>query len=104
SHPPPPPPHLPSFPTRRSSDLLTTHHSPLTTHHFSLTPPPSLNILTLRATAALTPTERTLHALSRLPCAHLTGKRACLPLDRRRSEEHTSELQSLAYLVCRLLL
>src|SRR2546423_7117842 len=28
---------------------------------------------------------------------------ACLPL-RTRSEEHTSELQSLAYLVCRLLL
>src|SRR2546425_3160677 len=27
-----------------------------------------------------------------------------LHLDRRRSEEHTSELQSLAYLVCRLLL
>src|SRR2546425_7617359 len=26
-----------------------------------------------------------------------------LHLDRRRSEEHTSELQSLAYLVCRLL-
>src|SRR2546425_4006033 len=26
------------------------------------------------------------------------------PLARRRSEEHTSELQSLAYLVCRLLL
>src|SRR2546425_7632479 len=26
------------------------------------------------------------------------------PLDVRRSEEHTSELQSLAYLVCRLLL
>src|SRR5205823_8229641 len=25
-------------------------------------------------------------------------------LDRKRSEEHTSELQSLAYLVCRLLL
>src|SRR2546425_1306419 len=29
------------------------------------------------------------------------GTRAC---DARRSEEHTSELQSLAYLVCRLLL
>src|SRR2546425_9655737 len=33
---------------------------------------------------------------------------ACLPLtsmnDPHRSEEHTSELQSLAYLVCRLLL
>src|SRR3989441_11877408 len=27
-----------------------------------------------------------------------------VPLDRVRSEEHTSELQSLAYLVCRLLL
>src|SRR5687767_15232055 len=27
-----------------------------------------------------------------------------LPGDRSRSEEHTSELQSLAYLVCRLLL
>src|SRR2546425_6232570 len=27
-----------------------------------------------------------------------------LDRDRRRSEEHTSELQSLAYLVCRLLL
>src|SRR5687767_15644889 len=26
------------------------------------------------------------------------------PLDEERSEEHTSELQSLAYLVCRLLL
>src|SRR3989441_6862809 len=26
------------------------------------------------------------------------------PVSRRRSEEHTSELQSLAYLVCRLLL
>src|SRR2546425_7770615 len=30
--------------------------------------------------------------------------RRCRSADRRRSEEHTSELQSLAYLVCRLLL
>src|SRR2546425_4344370 len=29
---------------------------------------------------------------------------ACKPVDVARSEEHTSELQSLAYLVCRLLL
>src|SRR3712207_8355125 len=28
---------------------------------------------------------------------------ACLPLSRQRSEEHTSELQSRQYLVCRLL-
>src|SRR2546423_5975397 len=41
-----------------------------------------------------------------------TGRRAApappartrAPRSRRRSEEHTSELQSLAYLVCRLLL
>src|SRR2546425_8690294 len=36
------------------------------------------------------------------------ARRACeyrrQPSQRRRSEEHTSELQSLAYLVCRLLL
>src|SRR6478609_10929038 len=34
-----------------------------------------------------------------------TGRRPCSrPGTRARSEEHTSELQSLAYLVCRLLL
>src|SRR3712207_6965061 len=32
-----------------------------------------------------------------------SGRRACRP-ERRRSEEHTSELQSRQYLVCRLLL
>src|SRR2546423_10725606 len=32
------------------------------------------------------------------------GSRECLAYCRSRSEEHTSELQSLAYLVCRLLL
>src|SRR5687767_15251276 len=32
------------------------------------------------------------------------GQRTHAPPRRRRSEEHTSELQSLAYLVCRLLL
>src|SRR2546425_9480513 len=33
-----------------------------------------------------------------------TGHDLAAVLDRQRSEEHTSELQSLAYLVCRLLL
>src|SRR5205823_12307358 len=33
-----------------------------------------------------------------------TRRAAVLDRSRRRSEEHTSELQSLAYLVCRLLL
>src|SRR2546425_1955821 len=45
---------------------------------------------------------------SRLRLARETARRRdCRPASRgprRRSEEHTSELQSLAYLVCRLLL
>src|SRR2546425_6902618 len=35
---------------------------------------------------------------------HGTGTRLGDPIEAQRSEEHTSELQSLAYLVCRLLL
>src|SRR5229473_8088504 len=43
------------------------------------------------------------------PCAAAASERYTCPWTRarrcsRRSEEHTSELQSLAYLVCRLLL
>src|SRR2546425_4738523 len=42
-------------------------------------------------------------------CPHETlvtapSRPSCIPLPDTRSEEHTSELQSLAYLVCRLLL
>src|SRR2546425_8678529 len=37
-------------------------------------------------------------------CRHCTPSRAGTCTRRWRSEEHTSELQSLAYLVCRLLL
>src|SRR5205823_7898470 len=41
-----------------------------------------------------------------LTCSGLTGRAERLAFTKRRdrSEEHTSELQSLAYLVCRLLL
>src|SRR2546425_3641959 len=35
---------------------------------------------------------------------HTRNRELVEALDRERSEEHTSELQSLAYLVCRLLL
>src|SRR5687767_15627712 len=41
--------------------------------------------------------------LDRQDGAQPSGRRA-VALRHRRSEEHTSELQSLAYLVCRLLL
>src|SRR2546425_2567248 len=36
--------------------------------------------------------------------SHATVRRVEPQIERERSEEHTSELQSLAYLVCRLLL
>src|SRR5687767_15382112 len=50
--------------------------------------------------------RRQLAAPGRLPCGTGTGRRfqAGAGAGGRRSEEHTSELQSLAYLVCRLLL
>src|SRR5438045_5330184 len=41
---------------------------------------------------------------SRPQPGRLPGPRAVGPRDRPRSEEHTSELQSLRHLVCRLLL
>src|SRR5205823_13449157 len=87
---------LPSFPTRRSSDLASDKG---------------------RGVARLRPCNGEALATPRL-CADSARGRGGLPhrqpkrdarLARRvgtqtRSEEHTSELQSLAYLVCRLLL
>src|SRR5205823_13084331 len=92
---------LHSFPTRRSSDLClalarTKAWRPATTE-------------TPRARNAR------IHQRNR-PCRRAAPRKTCRPgrstsLTRRcatarsiRSEEHTSELQSLAYLVCRLLL
>src|SRR5205823_15005299 len=81
-----PPPHLHSFPTRRSSDLLR----PLIPRHR-----PAAGRARVVAQCA--------------GRAHPRRDRPRLdardhPSLRARSEEHTSELQSLAYLVCRLLL
>src|SRR2546423_11609399 len=54
---------------------------------------------------------RSLHSATRrsssmysTPSTWSTAASSSGPCTRRRSEEHTSELQSLAYLVCRLLL
>src|SRR5205823_11070040 len=89
---------LHSFPTRRSSDLRAVLHQP---PHGSLVCAECGGTRFERASALI---------------AHHGGERALydraqrLPVqpDARRvaarSEEHTSELQSLAYLVCRLLL
>src|SRR5262249_61988702 len=73
-HPPPAPRHLPSSPTRRSSDLQDPRRQPRRR---------------VRQPDAQRPRSRRLDVPVR-------------PL--LRSEEHTSELQSLTNLVCRLLL
>src|SRR5205823_14601678 len=93
---------LPSFPTRRSSDLLPTiSDKPM----FAKMSPTSPRGIIPRATASRSIRRST------TPSAHacfptiaaMVRKQACA-LGGKRSEEHTSELQSLAYLVCRLLL
>src|SRR5205823_13635463 len=96
--------YLHSFPTRRSSDLLF----PGCSHHPAR---PGLSWTQLQAAQRHTRaygqrSPRTAESvfLQLTGNAHLdsvpdAGSRLC----GRRSEEHTSELQSLAYLVCRLL-
>src|SRR5687767_15188045 len=85
-------PHTPTstlFPTRRSSDLLNCSDA--------------LNL----AIKGLVDPNLKGHAI----CTHIDHNSILRPMHAlaergwiRRSEEHTSELQSLAYLVCRLLL
>src|SRR5205823_11997449 len=88
---------LHSFPTRRSSDLLRPGI-------FSSTAGPRrlaarrLYRRRSSATAYSTCGERRHSDHHRDRNAHWNDSRPC------RSDEHTSELQSLAYLVCRLLL
>src|SRR5687767_13750746 len=58
-----------------------------------------------RKLAALVALQREPHAGRHIDArAHMLGADRQLPATPVRSEEHTSELQSLAYLVCRLLL
>src|SRR5205823_13657856 len=72
-----------SFPTRRSSDLRWNQRN-----HGSVAHPPGQDSL-----CSGTPRgNRRVHGMW------------IRQVHRQRSEEHTSELQSLAYLVCRLLL
>src|SRR5205823_13612116 len=80
----PPLPPLHSFPTRRSSDLLF--------QLLKVKLPYSPNIFLF------------LRKCCRARFATFKAKVSLLWPSRMRSEEHTSELQSLAYLVCRLLL
>src|SRR5205823_14316226 len=87
-------PHLPSFPTRRSSDLknFEAKTRALVAQYDTFEPVKGYHV-----NGALTLGEN-IADNSGLAIAY---KAYHLSL---RSEEHTSELQSLAYLVCRLLL
>src|SRR5205823_13514690 len=84
-----------SFPTRRSSDLSTSS----TTRSRRPWPinPSILRPLPTRASGATGTTTSVIIARAATSPGLPTTSVA-------RSEEHTSELQSLAYLVCRLLL
>src|SRR5205823_13840024 len=89
--------HLPSFPTRRSSDLAPPGGSPGFGESTSFFDAYSV----ASAKTATSGGER-----CTVDFWNLTERDLLLRIDGgpARSEEHTSELQSLAYLVCRLLL
>src|SRR5205823_11013168 len=96
-------PDLHSFPTRRSSDLKLIKQS------LSLFLSGCLMLATasggFAAQADQSSTPPPVQAAQQTPeqLQQLVAPIALYP-DALRSEEHTSELQSLAYLVCRLLL
>src|SRR5437762_10756800 len=79
---------LHSFPTRRSSDLASSFYRTGASHRESLFE----HLAAYRAAGNAGPCRMLGRFFHRRPCT------------RRRSEEHTSELQSPMYLVCRLLL
>src|SRR5439155_25225954 len=88
--------HLPSFPTRRSSDLAQNYHvvlPDLRGYGDSSLPEPGPNLInySFRNMA-----EDMIEVMANL------GHRSFYHI--LRSEEHTSELQSRGHLVCRLLL
>src|SRR5207244_13596160 len=94
-----PPRHPPPFPTRRSSDLCGIPRARASSAHFSRderlersqSPPPARE-------------RRWAHQDSNLERAGYEPAALTVELWARRSEEHTSELQSPDHLVCRLLL
>src|SRR5205823_12579843 len=88
-----PPPHLHSFPTRRSSDLASLLSSPAG---------PLGQVQKIRD--ADLDRLNDWYRQNGNPAQRAFIDRYALSQQQARSEEHTSELQSLAYLVCRLLL
>src|SRR5687767_15644109 len=89
------PPRSTLFPTRRSSDLVLAEP-------YGIAFSAEVIFWRLRACARINIIRNYIRAESApFACVRLHGY---IVLREVRSEEHTSELQSLAYLVCRLLL
>src|SRR5205823_9222559 len=94
---------LHSFPTRRSSDLSIVRPAPTAARL------PGAPIATIFSPATPISAGSAPVGSTAVPPETIRSNIAPLPLSLRaseiaRSEEHTSGLQSLAYLVCRLLL
>src|SRR5690606_39552041 len=88
------------FPTRRSSDLTWI----ACTTPSNCTSPRSV-VRTISARPMRSAARTSLHSPSTSSTSATFSTRTCVSLpQRRRSEEHTSELQSRENLVCRLLL
>src|SRR5205823_13116273 len=92
------------FPTRRSSDLLIDGHQQVAPRLVAVRKlgDPGASEEAKRRQSALTLIDR--FEAERIARPNLQLALDCLGTRPYRSEEHTSELQSLAYLVCRLLL
>src|SRR5687767_15293729 len=84
------PPRSTPFPTRRSSDLAPSRDT--------------REGRTTRRSSTIGGTARQSKSRNVDPSRSRRGGASANPHPSGRSEEHTSELQSLAYLVCRLLL
>src|SRR5205823_13688277 len=87
--------YLHSFPTRRSSDLLCGSSGIL---------PRRRRIYARLVTLGLSSLGNLLVVVYMYREPDIIRVISAWKANKRRSEEHTSELQSLAYLVCRLLL
>src|SRR5205823_14498721 len=93
-----------SFPTRRSSDLIVSLPIWMTSPRCSSGEPPgTAEGVSRRSLPPCWPVVPPLSCGGTNPAASRNSL-ASSAVTTRRSEEHTSELQSLAYLVCRLLL
>src|SRR5205823_11648603 len=95
---------LPSFPPRRSSDLSTTSRSSSSPLRCATEPSPGSQLEGgLQATREHRAGRREIASerRQRLDLGRIAEQ---VSREAQRSEEHTSELQSIAYLVCRLLL